>query len=86
MNANAFSQKDYENETTLRPKKTNPNKPNFKPDDGFSPQGVPGTVYYTRDCHVAEFTLSAAEGGLPMTFFGAFLQRVAARPGKTLAL
>ena len=30
MNANAFSQKDYENETTLRPKKTNPNKPNFK--------------------------------------------------------
>ncbi len=31
MNANAFSQKDYENETTFRPKKTNPNKPNFKP-------------------------------------------------------
>jgi len=31
MNANAFSQKDYENETTLRPKKTNPIKPNFKP-------------------------------------------------------
>ena len=30
MNANAFSQKDYENETALRPKKTNPNKPNFK--------------------------------------------------------
>ena len=29
MNANAFSQKDYENETTHRPKKTNPNKPNF---------------------------------------------------------
>ena len=28
MNANAFSQKDYENETALRPKKTNPNKPN----------------------------------------------------------
>jgi len=24
MNANAFSQKDYENETALRPKKTNP--------------------------------------------------------------
>ncbi len=30
MNANAFSQKDYENETAFRPKKTNPNKPNFK--------------------------------------------------------
>ncbi len=30
MNVNAFSQKDYENETTFRPKKTNPNKPNFK--------------------------------------------------------
>ncbi len=40
-------------------KKTNPNKPNFKPDDGVSPQvrlgtpygGVPRTAYYTRDCH-----------------------------------
>jgi len=31
MNANAFLQKDYENETTLRPKKTNPNKPNSNP-------------------------------------------------------
>jgi len=30
MNANAFLQKDYENETAFRPKKTNPNKPNFK--------------------------------------------------------
>ncbi len=29
MNANAFLQKDYENETAFRPKKTNPNKPNF---------------------------------------------------------
>ena len=30
--------------------KTNPNKPNFKPDDGFS-------AYYKRDCHmrVAEY-------------------------------
>ncbi len=31
MSANAFSQKDYENETAFRPKKTNPNKPNSKP-------------------------------------------------------
>ncbi len=30
MSANAFSQKDYENETAFRPKKTNPNKANFK--------------------------------------------------------
>jgi len=30
MNANAFPQKDYENETTHRPKKTNPNKANFR--------------------------------------------------------
>jgi len=58
-------------------KNTNPNKPNFKPGDGFS-------AYYTRDCHVAEFTLSAAEGGLAMTFFGAFLQRVADRPEKNV--
>ena len=33
--------------------KANPNKPNFKPDDGCS-------AYYTRDCHVAEFTLSVS--------------------------
>jgi len=35
MNINAFSQKDYENETAFRPKKTNPkqtqNKPNSNP-------------------------------------------------------
>jgi len=30
MNVNAFLQKDYENEPTSGPKKTNPNKPNFK--------------------------------------------------------
>ncbi len=30
MNANAFSQKDYENEPPSGSKKTNPNKPNFK--------------------------------------------------------
>jgi len=58
-------------------KNTNPNKPNFKTGDGFS-------AYYTRDCHGPEFTLSAAEGGLPMTFLGAFLQRVAARPEKNV--
>jgi len=30
MNANAFLQKDYENETAFRPKKTNPIKANFR--------------------------------------------------------
>ncbi len=30
MNANAFSQKDYENETAFGLKKTNPNKPNLE--------------------------------------------------------
>ena len=68
---------------------SNPIKPNFKPDDSFSPQGIPGTAYYTRGYHVAEFILSlcprcAAEGGLAMAFFGAFPQRVAARPEKNV--
>ncbi len=30
MNANLYVIEDYENETAFRPKKTNPNKPNFK--------------------------------------------------------
>ncbi len=30
MNANLYVIEDYENETTFRHKKTNPNKPNFK--------------------------------------------------------
>ncbi len=70
MNANAFSQKDYENETAFRPQK---NKPNFKRDDGFSPQlrlsawgrltvgmpygGVPGTAYYKRLHCSAKYSL-----------------------------
>ena len=58
MNVNLFTTKDYENETTLRPKKTKPIKPNFKPGEGFSPQGVPGTTYYTRDCHGLRKTLA----------------------------
>ncbi len=44
MNANLFATKDYVNKTAFRPKKTNPNKPNFKRDDSFS-------AYYKRDCH-----------------------------------
>ncbi len=30
MNVNLYVIEDYENETAFRPKKTNPNKPNFK--------------------------------------------------------
>jgi hypothetical protein len=30
MNVNLYFIEDYENETTLRPKKTNPNKPNLR--------------------------------------------------------
>ncbi len=80
MNANTFTQMDYEykRDWTIGQNKpnSNPIKPNFKPGDGFS-------AYYTRDCHVADFTLSAAEGGLAMIFLGAFLQ-VAARPEKNV--
>ncbi len=76
MNLKFCKQMDYEykSDWTIGQNKpnSNPIKPNFKRDNGFSPQGVPGTAYYTRDCHVTEFTLSAAEGGLAMTFFGSF--------------
>jgi hypothetical protein len=93
MNVILNTTKDYGNFRLYGPKKTNPNKPNFKRDNGFSPQvrlgtpygGVPGTAYYTRDCHVTEFTLSAAEGGLAITFLGALLQ-MAASLRKTLTL
>jgi len=51
MNANLFTTKDYENKTTLRPKKTNPIKANFKPGDGFS-------SYYKRDCQGLRKTLA----------------------------
>ena len=39
---------------------------------------------HAKDCHGPEFTLSAAEGGLAITFLGAFLQRVSARPEKNV--
>ncbi len=61
------------------PKKQTQNKPNFKPDDGFS-------AHYTRDCHGAEFTLSAAEGGLAMTFWELSCKEQLPGRRKTLAL
>ncbi len=36
MNVNLLTTKDYENETAFKPEKANPNKPNFKRDDGFT--------------------------------------------------
>jgi hypothetical protein len=35
MNVNLYVIEDYENETAFRPKKTNPNKPNFKPGENL---------------------------------------------------
>jgi hypothetical protein len=63
MNLNLYVIEDYENETAFRPKKTNPNKPNFKREDGLS-------AYYTRDCHSPPGYgegLCRDESGLPMT-------------------
>jgi hypothetical protein len=51
MNANAFSQKDYENETTFRPKKTNPNKANFKGKKMLL--GLERFFCFRRDCEVS---------------------------------
>ena len=41
MNVNAFLQKDYENETAFRPKKTNPIKPNFFKGQNRLPENLP---------------------------------------------
>ena len=68
MDVNIYYKEVYENILCIRSQgKQTQTKPIFKRDDGFSPQGVPRTAYYTRDCHGAEFTLSAAEGGLAIT-------------------
>jgi hypothetical protein len=45
MNANAFSQKDYENETTFRPKKTNPIQTQFLQ----RPKSLAGKSGHTRN-------------------------------------
>jgi len=46
MNANVFITKDYENETALRPKKTNPIKPNSC---GFLLEFIPHTMRGRND-------------------------------------
>jgi len=83
MNANAFSQKDYENETAFRPQKNKPKQTQF-----HLPPGEPAllALRLVRCLVRRSFSEggSAAEGGLAMTFFGAFLQRVAARPEKNV--
>jgi len=45
MNVNLYVIEDYENETALRPKKTNPIKPNFKP-----PGNEPKKLKRKRGC------------------------------------
>jgi hypothetical protein len=43
MNVNAFLQKDYENETAIRPQKTNPKQTQFQtPTEPVSPFGSVG--------------------------------------------
>jgi hypothetical protein len=53
MSANVYVIEDYENETYLRPKKTNPNKPNSNPI-----KACPERI---------EFTLSVIEGNGPIS-------------------
>ena len=83
MNANAFSQKDYENETAFRPQKNKPKQTQF-----HLPPGEPALLALRLVRRLVRRSFSeggsAAEGGLAMTFFGAFLQRVAARPEKNV--
>jgi len=89
MNANAFSQKDYENETAFRPQKNKPKQTQF-----HLPPGEPALLAlrlvrrlvrrsFSEDGSFSEGG-SAAEVGLAMTFFGALPQRVAARPEKNV--
>ena len=47
MNANVFVTEDYENDTALRPKKTNPIKPNFC---GFLLEFILHRVYPALRC------------------------------------
>jgi len=54
MNANVYIKEDYENETTFRPKKTNPNKPNSNP---------------IKACPELAEALSAAEGAVEWANF-----------------
>jgi len=59
MNVKSYNTKAYENKSnwTLSENKpnSNPNKANFKRDDGFS-------AYYTRDCHGTHRINRAVEG------------------------
>ena len=54
MNVKLYFIEDYENETTFRPKKTNPNKPNSNP---------------IRSCPELAEALSAAEGAVEWANF-----------------
>jgi len=100
MNANTFSQKDYENETAFRPQKNKPKQTQFQTRRRFfrllhkrlprPPAFLPASAtLVARTCGYASAgarrgSRRKQDGGLAMTFLGAFLQRVAARPEKNV--
>ncbi|MCH8121330.1 MAG: hypothetical protein IIC00_16590 [Planctomycetes bacterium] len=83
MNINLYVIEDYENERLCRLKKTNPNKPNFKPGDGFSPQVRLSTCPLGDALRWGRLTVGTPYGGVPMT---AYYKRDCHGLRKTLAL
>jgi len=75
MNENLFATKDYENISDWTLGENKPNQTQFH----LHP-GEPALLALRSFSEGG----SAAEGGLAMIFFGAFLQRVAARPEKNV--
>lgn len=61
MNVIIYYTKLYNEKNAFMRIQNKPNQSQFKPNDGFS-------AYYPTDCHVAEFTLNAAEGSLAIKF------------------
>ncbi len=59
MNVNLYVIEDYENEPSSGPKKTNPNKPNFKP-DGSSAEAAHGLA---RSADVRSSSTKSAKAG-----------------------
>jgi hypothetical protein len=75
MNLSAFSKMAYENKSNWTLGENKPKQTQF-----HLPPGEPALLALRSFSEGG----SVAEGGLPTTFFGAFLQRVFARPEKTL--
>jgi hypothetical protein len=85
MNENLFATKDYENISDWTLGENKPKQTQF-----YLPPGEPVLLAlrlvrrsFSEDGSFSEGG-SAAEGGRAMIFFGAFLQRVAARPEKNV--